>query len=230
MVHHPLHFDRIARPYRWLEYLTLGRSLEQCRFAHLPALIHARRALILGDGDGRFLSKLLQANTDVSADVVDLSATMLLLSESRVARLHRLADVSFHQADLREPLPDFSLKKYDLVATHFVLDCLCEAQIAALVADITPRLTANARWIISEFTIPSSRPGKILAHSIVTFLYFAFRILTGLRVQRLPDHRRLLTAAGLHCQSVRLYLGGVLCSELWHMADAQLPGNSDAPL
>ena len=45
-----LNFDRLARPYRWLEYATFGRTLERCRFHFLPALTSARRALVLGDG------------------------------------------------------------------------------------------------------------------------------------------------------------------------------------
>jgi hypothetical protein len=55
----PPNFDRIARPYRWLEYLTLGRSLERAREVFLPLLKDRRQALILGDGDGRFTARLL---------------------------------------------------------------------------------------------------------------------------------------------------------------------------
>jgi hypothetical protein len=43
-------FNRIARPYRWLEYLTLGKALENCRTHYLPQLLHhppaRRRALV----------------------------------------------------------------------------------------------------------------------------------------------------------------------------------------
>ena len=68
-----LNFDRIARPYRWLEYLSLGRALERCRFHFLPRLRDCRRALVLGDGDGRFTAKLLDANPSVQVDAVDIS-------------------------------------------------------------------------------------------------------------------------------------------------------------
>ena len=44
-------FDFVARPYRWLEYLTLGRALEHCRLHYLPSLLKRNRALILGDGE-----------------------------------------------------------------------------------------------------------------------------------------------------------------------------------
>ncbi|MCU1248095.1 MAG: methyltransferase type 12 [Edaphobacter sp.] len=58
-------FDRIARPYHWLEYLTLGKALERCRNHHLPQLLDRRHALVLGDGDGRFLAQLLKQNPNL---------------------------------------------------------------------------------------------------------------------------------------------------------------------
>ncbi len=72
-------FNPIARPYRWLEYLTLGKALENCRIHYLPQLLDRRHALVIGDGDGRFLAQLLTHNPSLHADAVDTSATMLHL-------------------------------------------------------------------------------------------------------------------------------------------------------
>src|ERR1700735_883293 len=76
-------FDHIARPYRWLEYITLGRALEQCRLHYLPSLLNRKRALVLGDGDGRFLAQLLAQNPHLHAHAIDTSATMLQLLRHR---------------------------------------------------------------------------------------------------------------------------------------------------
>jgi len=43
-------FDRIARLYRPLEYLSFGPMLERCRFHHLAAIRNCRRALVIGAG------------------------------------------------------------------------------------------------------------------------------------------------------------------------------------
>ena len=76
-------FDSLAHTYRWLEYVSFGRILERCRFHYLARCSHARHALILGDGDGRFTARLLVANATVNVDAVDASAAMLAVLRRR---------------------------------------------------------------------------------------------------------------------------------------------------
>jgi hypothetical protein len=47
-------FDRVARPYHWLEYITFGPWLARCRGAQLAHLTGARHALLFGDGSDAF--------------------------------------------------------------------------------------------------------------------------------------------------------------------------------
>ena len=72
--------DWIAPHYCWIERLGMGRTLERRRRWFLPQCKNARRALVLGDGDGRFLRELLRQNPVVQADYVDLSSRMLQLA------------------------------------------------------------------------------------------------------------------------------------------------------
>ncbi len=46
-------YDRIARPYRFLEWLAFGSTLQKVRTAFLRDLLPRRSILILGEGDGR---------------------------------------------------------------------------------------------------------------------------------------------------------------------------------
>ncbi len=222
----PPNFDLVARPYRWLEYLTFGPMLERCRFHFLPGLNHARRALVLGDGDGRFLARLLSANPALHADVVDLSPAMLRLLQARAARIGAQDRIALHCADARTfnpcgassgPPPE----PYDLVVTHFFLDCFTTEELHSLTTRIRPHLAPGARWLISEFAIPSGAM-SLPARSLVRSLYAAFGLLTGLRVRRLPDHAAALAVAGLSLTARRQQLGGVLISELWESPGNQL--------
>jgi ubiquinone/menaquinone biosynthesis C-methylase UbiE len=206
-------FNLIARPYRWLEYLTLGRSLEHCRQHFLPNLLQQKNALILGDGDGRFTAQLLTENPTIRADVVDTSATMLQLLRQRceatapnaAARLHT------HQTNaLTFPLQ----KTYDLVVTHFFLDCLTQSELDILIARITPNLVPGALWLISDFRIPAG-PMRLPARALIRSLYLAFRILTNLRTTHLPNHPTPLTRAALTRKAHHHRLAGILTTELW---------------
>jgi len=220
----PPNFDRIARPYRWLEYLTLGRALERCRLHFLPRLPARTHALVLGDGDGRFLARLLAANPRITADAVDTSGAMLTLLRNRCAvalasgSVSASARLATYQTDALTFIGSHPpAAPYDLVVTHFFLDCLTQSQVDTLAASIAPHLAPNALWLVSDFRIPSG-PMKLPARILVRGLYLAFRILTGLRPTRLPDHSAALTRAGLTRIVHRHSLFGILASELWQTA------------
>jgi SAM-dependent methyltransferase len=206
-----LNFDRIARLYRWLEYCTFGRLLERCRFAQLARLGEAKFALILGDGDGRFLAELVRINPKLQADVVDVSEAMLTLARARVSHA---AGLNFQRVDIRsfQPPPG---RNYDLVVTHFFLDCLTEQDISQLADRLNLSLSSHATWIVSEFAIPARGSVRFPARLLIRILYLAFRFLTGLRVQRLPEYAPRLEQAGFLCEHVEVFLGGILRSERW---------------
>ena len=204
-------FDPIARPYRWLEYFSFGPMLEHCRFYRLPQLVDAQRALVLGDGDGRFLGRVLQINPHLHADVVDLSPAMLQLLNARVANTGAADRITLHCIDAGHFVPSGS---YDLVVTHFFLDCFTTEELSTLAARILPCLSPDARWIVSEFSIPAG-PMSFPARLIVRGLYTAFGLLTGLKTRHLPDHAAALTGVGFARQEQHKWLKGLLISELW---------------
>lgn len=211
----PANFDRIARPYRWLEYLSFGPMLERCRFYRIPQLASTRRALVYGDGDGRFLARLLAANPNLHADVIDQSPAMLRLLESRVAAVHAGDRIRIHPADAFAFEP---AGNYDLVITHFFLDCFTTAEVQALAQKIRPRLAPGALWVISEFAIPGGA-AALPAKCIVTSLYAAFGILTGLHTRTLPDYAAALATAGFTLEDRKASLGGMLVSEVWQVEE-----------
>lgn len=196
--------DPIARWYRWLEYLGFGGALQDRRVAFLPHVADARRALVLGEGDGRFLVKLVDQNRGASIDYVDLSLKMLEIARHRAGSDR----VAYHHADaLKFPLPD---SEYDLVCTHFFLDCLNPQDAATLVDRVARAARPDARWLVSEFQDRTE-----WARWIVQSLYFFFRWTTGLTTRRLIDHHPLLERAGFRLEHSETARAGLLVSELW---------------
>jgi hypothetical protein len=204
-------FDRLASVYRWMEMATFGCALWHCRCRFLDELRNCRTALVLGDGDGRFTARLLQENAHVRVEVIDTSKAMLraLLRNAGVHR-HR---ISVHHADARQWQPRTS--HYDLIVTHFFLDCLTTGEVTALAERLRSCTSDQTRWVVSELAIPAGRFGRLVAQPLVAGLYLAFRMLAGLRVSRLPRHREALLNAGFALNHEVKSLCGLLASEVW---------------
>lgn len=213
----PVNFDLIARPYQWLEYLSFGPWLGRCRSAQLEHLAGAQHALLLGDGDGRFLARLLAANPTLTADVVDSSHSMLRLLDRRVRRfgLQARRRISLHHADALGWSPSGS---YDLIVSHFFLDCFYPHQLEQLFDRLLPHLRPGAHWVISEFAIPRNAAAAYLAGGLIGLLYRSFGLLTGLPVRALPDYTHSLLRRGFVPCRDRRYLAGLLCSQLWSLS------------
>jgi SAM-dependent methyltransferase len=208
-------FDSVARAYRWMEYFSFGPLLERCRFRFLTRCSYARHALVLGDGDGRFTARLLALNPTVRVDAVDASAAMLAVLRERAGRSCRDADtrLATTEADIRRFTPTDD--DYDLVVSHFFLDCLTDDDVAALIARISPHLTQDASWLVSEFAVPDDGWRRLAARMLIRSLYFAFSFLTRLRVRNIPNYAKIFRDNGFHPIDKSTYLGGILITEVW---------------
>lgn len=209
--------DRIARWYRWLEYCSLGHALERTRLEYLPATVGARRVLMLGEGDGRFLAAFVAASVLSAVDSIDNSRAMLRLSSDRIRQRTAASwRVTFHHADAR----NFSLRSgaYDLIVTHFFLDCFSTEESARLISQICCAAAPGARWLISEFHQPANGLARLWIAPLIRLAYFFFRLTTGLETTRLPEYREALRAGGFERSRHRLARGGLLISELWERA------------
>ena len=211
----PANFDRLAKVYRWMEYFSFGKVLERCRFFFLDRCANARRALVLGDGDGRFTQRLMQQNSTVEIDAADASPRMLQALRERVDALgpQPSARLRTLHCDLRTYTPES--RGYDLVVSHFFLDCLTDDDVSALVERLLPALTEDAIWVVSEFSIPKKGLRRAAARLAVRSLYFVFFVLARLRVDRIPDYAKAFRDRGFHRREDAEYLGGILTAELW---------------
>ena len=196
--------DLIAPHYWWIERLGMGGALERRRAWFLPEIGNARRALVLGDGDGRFLRELLRRNSLVRADYVDLSKGMLALARQKAGDDR----VDFRQGDALAM--EFPQDEYDLIATHFFFDCFRPNELAMLIERVARAARPGAQWIVSEFRTPN-----VLARALVSALYLFFGITTGLKTRKLADHRPILRSQGFRLTSASHSRGGLVVSELW---------------
>jgi ubiquinone/menaquinone biosynthesis C-methylase UbiE len=196
----PADFDRLARIYRALEVLAFGHDLERARFSFLDRLHDCRDILLLGEGDGRCLARVVAAAPAAHITCIDASAAMLARAAARLRREDRRR-VTFERADLLTRR--FDAERYDAVATFFVLDCFTEDQAASLVARVAPGLREGGRWLFADFVLPTARVSRWRARAWLAVMYCFFRWATGLRARALPPSEDLLRQAGFERSAVR---------------------------
>ena len=212
-------FDRLAPLYATLEAVSFGGLLQWCRTALLADAADARRALILGEGDGRYLAAFLAANPAATVVVVDGSPAMVALARRWVAGRPGAADrVRWHVADARQFAPPDP--PYDLVVTNFFLDCFPAGELEPLVAVLAASLSPGGRWIVGDFRLPDGRARRLAARAALAVMYAFFKVATRLPAGRLVDPRPALRASGLALVREDCRLGGFLVASLWERTPA----------
>jgi ubiquinone/menaquinone biosynthesis C-methylase UbiE len=204
--------DRLASSYRWLEYAAFGLALEQARFDFISHAAGARRVLILGEGDGRFLARLLGCNRYASVAVVESSARMIQLARARVLKAE-LSRVEFHHVDaVSQTLPP---GPFDLAVTHFFLDTLNCRDAEAVIFKVNMLLSPGAGWLVSEFQEPVEPGRRLHARLWLAAMYRFFSFTTGLQVSKLPPYRDVMVRSGLAEIEHRERRLGLIRSQLW---------------
>ena len=208
--------DLIARPYALLERITFGSQLQKCRTAFIDRCPQKGRALLLGDGDGRFLVELARRRPQLDLLYVDSSKGMCQLAQCRHA--HSAGPKAKALFQIRDVTKELPAGPFDLISAHFFFDCFDQPTLDALARQLTGAAAPGALLLFSDFRIPNSGPPRWLGVALVGLLYRAFQMLTGLRTQRLPDHHQALSAAGwLVLQHTHRCLGLLSC-ELWELS------------
>jgi SAM-dependent methyltransferase len=212
-----MQFDRIARYYHWMELLLASGLMQRCRTAHIPQTRNCRHALLAGEGHGRFLEALLRANPQIRVTCVEWSANMIKHARRRLARRRLdLSRVTFRHANLLEC--ELTGARFDLIATHFFLDCLRPAQVRRAVGLLAKSSAPNAIWLLSDFRVPETGWRRWRAVGILAALYLFFRLTAKLPAKWLTPPDNFLRAHGFQLQRRNLASFGLAHSDLWRRA------------
>ena len=209
----PRSFDRLAHSYRALEFLAFGRDLERTRYAHLGWLGECRSILVLGEGDGRCLERLVEVAPLAHFDCLDLSPAMLASAAARLTGKAAAARVNFRQADLLTA--DLPVAHYDAVVTLFLLDCFTPAQAEAVMGRIATSLQPEALWLWADFALPTHGFARLRARAWLALLYAFFHWQTGLPARALPPVERFFSSGGFEALAQASFQLGMLRSVVW---------------
>ena len=216
-------FDWLAPHYRWMEAVLAGRKMQRCRVAWLNEVGACRNVLVVGEGPGRFLEVAVAQMPDASFVCVDASGAML--ERARVA-VQGNSRVTFVHASLPEWEPPPAA--FDLIVTHFFLDCFPEPLLQQVVARLAVAAMPEARWLLADFQIPERGLARLRARVLLALAYRFFRIATALPARRLVAPDEAIRGNGFSLRRRMTANRGLLHSDLWERALPLLPGPHSA--
>ena len=209
-----MQFDRVARYYPWMEFLFAPVLMQRCRTAYLEQTQHCRQALLAGEGHGLFLEALLRTNPKIRVSCIERSARMIEQARLRLVRKGLdVSRVTFQHANLMEC--QWSGTSFDLIATHFFLDCLKPAQIRRVARLMAANSTPKAIWLLADFRVPETGWRRWRAIGILASLYLFFRCSVNLSAKWLTPPDRFLRASGFNLRRRRFASFGFAHSDLW---------------
>jgi ubiquinone/menaquinone biosynthesis C-methylase UbiE len=163
---------------------------------------------------------LVKRNPLAQVTYVDASGKMLEIARERLIRAALPIDrVRFIRAELPAWKPP--AKSYDLVATHFFLDCFPHEQLVTVINTLQESAQPGGCWLISDFAIPQAGFRRIRARIIHRLMYSLFRLFTKLPASALVPPQPLLRQSGLTRVCRAEFDRGLLCAELWRRAEGR---------
>jgi SAM-dependent methyltransferase len=211
-------FDALAPHYRWMEFVLAGNKLQRCRTAHLNWVGDAQRVLVLGEGVGRFLVECHRTLPDAQITCLDASARMLDRARKRLEdQTGDLRRVEFIHANALNWEPTGS---YDLIATHFFLDCFHAGQLSQLIAKLSDAAAPECQWLLSDFQLPASGLRRSRAGLILRMMYCFFGFTCELPARRLCPPDPFLEEHGFRLSKRHESEWGLLRSDCWRRSVA----------
>ncbi|MDP9004865.1 MAG: class I SAM-dependent methyltransferase, partial [Verrucomicrobiota bacterium] len=205
-------FDAIAPWYRTLERIAFGDDLQRCRIACLSEIAAPRRALIVGEGDGRFLAELLRLHPEAEVDCIDASERMLQLARQRIDEEFSdgVGRTRFRKQDVTSWSPPE--REYDLVVTLFVLDCFPASELTGIIQKLARAATNDATWLLADFCMPPRGIPRLRARAWLAAMYVFFRITARIPATELIDPTPLMQFQRFSLARQHLFRAGLLKS------------------
>lgn len=197
----PCSFNRIAPFYPTIEVLVFGAKLTRARNAALALIPANANILLLGEGNGRFLTELLTCHPQARVTCVEPSAGMRAAQRKRL--LKRLGKVPENLIWIDARIQDWSApeSRYDAIVAHFFFDLFSADEIDAVVAKVTRAATPSATLFVAEFESLPSRWSGLFSRLLIRTMYLFFALATKLKTTHIPPWPQALQHSGWTRQS-----------------------------
>ena len=211
-------FDVLAPHYRWMEFVSEGEKLQRCRLPFLDRVTQPKNVLILGEGNGRFLLECRRKIPRAKITVVDASPKLLARARERLGKQDvGGGGVDFICADALTWNPPQGA--FDLIVTHFFLDCFRAEQLEALIAKLSCAATPHADWLLADFQTAPAGWARGRSRLILWLMYRFFTVVTRLPASSLTPPGPFLERHGFKLRERQVIDWGLLHSDRWQRAE-----------
>ena len=196
--------------------MSAGDKLQRCRTAFLGRIAAATNILIVGEGNGRFLVECRRKFPHAKITVVDASPRMLARAQKRLTGQGMTCDrIEFTCADALTWTPPEGA--FDLIVTHFFLDCFRAEQVESLIAALARSAAPGANWLLGDFRYAPAGLPRYRSRLILWLLYRFFRFATRLSASTLTSPDVFLAQRGFKLREREIYDWGLLHSDRWQI-------------
>ncbi len=185
--------------YDLLQRIIFRNELRKAQISLLHEIEPTDKIAIIGGGTGWILTQIPHKNLEI--DYIERSEQMIKLSKIRSTNHH----VNFiNSSHLQED------KKYDVVITPFVLDCIPHDLLNDFVQQIAKKV--NSKWICTDFNVEDNRlRSKILTKAMIFF----FKITTQIPVNKLVSYFNVIENNGFKSKTEIMFVNGFVKSQLF---------------
>lgn len=215
-------YDWLARWYKPLEFMLFGSTLMQARLAGLAWIqshVAPKRVLVLGDGDGRLLERILDVMPSARVTSVDFSSAMIRRQKALVARRKLQHRVTWIHTDALRWKPDAC--GFDVVVFAFFLDAFTSAELDQHLSGWIDGVRLGGILYYVDF-VPADRVRGLFASRIarcrLAMMHVLFRIVTKLPNRQLPPIRDDLRRNVSSIEFEQTFSGGAIESVVFRCA------------
>lgn len=211
-------YDRLAGIYQALEFVMFRWHLQFARTALLDDLPDVQKALILGDGDGRFLEHFCRVQPSCDVTSVEQSGRMLEAQRRRLAKLKSPHETQFIQCDARSLIQE--KYAFDLLVCNFFLDCFTEPELREWMPLWLDAVRPGGLFYFVDFHRPASGWRRFRADCYLGLMHRLFRWQTGLPNRGLVPLEELLSGLNLRLVIQKNMNHGLIQAKLYRVIEA----------
>jgi len=199
-------FSLLAPFYDLLADIVFGKAIIESQSSFFSTISPNSRVLILAGGTGRILRRLDKCGIPITVDFVDTSDGMLKRAMNR--------NFKNLNATFGKKVPTHE-KIYDVVIIAFFFDMLSREEVMGELEKLKILTKDDGKILFTDFQVAKEYPSRIWQRLLLFLMYGFFKVVVGIKTQRLLKFQDLFRLQNFRMCETRPYFGKFITSTLY---------------